>query len=83
MRKVTKQYTVYKFEELEKDVQEEIKNEIKKNLSSFDGIEKELDYIRVEFENGSWNENSKEYEELEKLWNYLNWYKTNFKEVSR
>ena len=83
MRKVTKQYTVYKFEELEKEVQEEIKNEIKKNLSSFDGIEKELDYIRVEFENGSWNENSKEYEELEKLWNYLNWYKTNFKEVSR
>ena len=59
---------------------EKIKNEIKKNLSSFDGIEKELDYIRLEFESG-WSEDSKEYEELEKLWNYLNWYKTNFKEM--
>lgn len=60
---------------------EEIKNEIKKNLSSFDGIEKELDYVRLEFENGSWDENSKEYKDLDKLWNYLNWYKTNFKEM--
>lgn len=60
---------------------EEIKNVIKKNLSSLDGIEKELDYIRFEFANDSWDEESKEYEELEKLWNYLNWYKTNFKEM--
>lgn len=58
---------------------EEIKNEIKKNLSSLDGIEKELDYVRLEFENGSWDENSKEYKDLDKLWDYLNWYKTNFK----
>ena len=59
---------------------EEIKNEIKKNLSNIDGIEKELDYIRLEFEGGCWDENSKEYKELDKLWDYLNLYKTNFKE---
>lgn len=58
---------------------EELKNEIKKNLSNSNGIEKELDYIRLEFENG-WNENSKEYKDLENLWEYLNLYKTNFKE---
>lgn len=59
---------------------EEIKNEIKNNLSSLGGIEKELDYIKSEFESG-WSEDSKEYEDLEKLWIYLNWYKTNFKEM--
>lgn len=58
----------------------EIKNEIKSNLSSLGGIEKELDYIKSEFESG-WSEGSKEYEDLEKLWIYLNWYKTNFKEM--
>lgn len=59
---------------------EEIKNEIKNNLSSLGGIEKELDYIKSEFESG-WSEDSKEYEDLEKLWIYLNRYKTNFKEM--
>ncbi len=59
---------------------EEIKNEIKNNLSSLGGIEKELDYIKSEFESG-WSEDSKEYEDLGKLWIYLNWYKTNFKEM--
>lgn len=53
--------------------------EIYYNLGSFDGIEQELDAIRCEFEKG-WSENSREYEELDKLWNYINWYKTNFKE---
>lgn len=60
---------------------EEIKNEIKKNLSSLDGIETELDYVRLELENGCWDENSREYKGLDKLWDYLNWYKTNFKEM--
>ena len=56
-----------------------LKQEIYNNLGSFNGIERELDTIRCEFEAG-WNEDSKEYEELDKLWNYINWYKTNFKE---
>ena len=57
----------------------ELKDIINKNLSSFNGIENELDIIRDEFNSG-WNENSIEYQELDKLWNYINWYKTNFKE---
>lgn len=56
---------------------DEIKYEIYNNLSSFKGIEKELDYIRQEFESG-WDENSLEYERLDNLWNYINWYKTDF-----
>ncbi len=56
---------------------EEIKAEIWENLNSKNGIEKELDYIRNEFESG-WDENSLEYQELDKLWNYINWYKTDF-----
>lgn len=68
--------------DFESATDEEIKNEIKKNLSSFDGIEKELDFVRCEFERAYLkSEDSKEYEGLEKLWNYLNWYKTNFKEM--
>lgn len=58
---------------------EELRNEIFNNLGSFGGIEKELDAIRCAFEIG-FVEDSKEYNELEKLWNYVNWYKTNFKE---
>ena len=52
-------------------------HEIYDNLNSKNGIEKELDYIRQEFESG-WDENSREYQDLDKLWNYVNWYKTNF-----
>lgn len=55
-------------------------HEIYDNLDSFEGIERELDTVRNEFESG-WEEDSLEYEELDKLWNYINWYKTNFKEV--
>lgn len=58
---------------------EELKSIIYNNLGSFKGIENELDAIRYELETG-WDENSREYEELDKLWNYINWYKTNFKE---
>lgn len=54
-------------------------HEIYENLGSFEGIEKELDSIRCEFESG-FSEDSLEYINLDKLWNYLNWYKTNFKE---
>lgn len=63
--------------ELDEREDEEIKAEIWENLSSKNGIEKELDYIRDEFEKYK-DENSVEYEELDKIWNYLNWYKTDF-----
>lgn len=56
---------------------EEIKAEIWNNLNNMNGIEKELDYVRIEFESG-WDETSLEYENLQKLWDYLNWYKTAF-----
>ena len=59
---------------------DEIKFEIYNNLSSFEGIEKELDCIRSEFDSNEWSEDSLEYIELDKIWNYINWYKTNFKE---
>jgi hypothetical protein len=55
----------------------EIKGEIFDNLGTKDGIERELDYLRQEFESG-WDEDSQEYEDLDQLWNYLNWYKTDF-----
>lgn len=62
---------------LKEEKKEEIKSEIKNNLSSLDGIEKELDYVRDIFDFGDCDDR----EEVEKLWNYLNWYKTNFKEM--
>ena len=58
---------------------DELKFKIYNNLGSFNGIEKELDCVRMEFES-HWAENSIEYQELDKLWNYINYYKTNFKE---
>ena len=57
---------------------EDLKNEIYNNLGSFSGIEIELDNIRGAYEIG-FNEDSLEYENLDKIWNYINWYKTNFK----
>ncbi len=55
---------------------EELKTKIFNNLKTLDGVEKELDFIRHEFEAG-WDENSLEYQNLNILWNYINWYKTN------
>ena len=55
--------------------EQELKNEICNNLKTLNGVEKELDYIRQEFESG-WDENSLEYQNLDILWNYVNWYKT-------
>ena len=49
--------------------------EIYNNLETLDGVEKELDSARCLFESGI-EENTLEYENLDKLWNYLNWYKT-------
>lgn len=60
----------------EERLDEEIKAEIYGNLKSLDGVEKELDYIRQEFESNEWSEDSLEYQELDKMWNYINWYKT-------
>lgn len=57
---------------------EQLYDEIYENLGNFEGIEKELDSVRCEFEVG-FNTDSLEYINLDKLWNYLNWYKTNFK----
>lgn len=57
---------------------DEIIFEIITNLSSMEGIEKELDCIRYELESNCWETDSLEYENLDKLWNYINWYKTNF-----
>lgn len=56
----------------------ELKKEIYDNLNTLNGIEKEIDYVRQEFENNAWSEDSIEYENLDKLWNYLNWYLTDF-----
>lgn len=60
----------------EERLDEEIKAEIYNNLETLDGVEKELDYLRTEFES-HWDENSLEYQNLDILWNYINWYKTN------
>lgn len=56
---------------------EDLKKEVYHNLQSKDGIEKELDSVRCEFDE-AWDENSKEYQDLDKMWNYINWYKTDF-----
>lgn len=56
---------------------DDLKNEIYTNLQSKEGIEKELDSIRCEFD-AAYDENSKEYQDLDKIWNYINWYKTDF-----
>ena len=59
---------------------DEIILEIYNNLGNFKGIEREIDAIREEFDSNTWEEDSLEYENLDRLWNYINWYKTNFKE---
>lgn len=61
----------------EERTDEEIEAEIWENLNSINGIDKELDFIRNEFEAG-WDEDSLEYERLDELWNYINWYLTDF-----
>lgn len=60
---------------------EELLEEIYTNLGTLEGIEKELDSVRCEFESNCWSEESLEYENLDKLWNYLNWYKTYLQEM--
>ena len=49
--------------------------EIYNNLETLEGIEKELDIVRSEFESG-WSEDSLEYKNLCDLWDELNYYKT-------
>ena len=58
---------------------DDLRHEIYSNLTSKEGIERELDNIRYEFDTG-WSEDSIEYQELDKMWNYINWYKTWFYE---
>jgi uncharacterized damage-inducible protein DinB len=56
--------------------EEELFNEIYENLETLNGVEKELDMVRSAFESG-WDEKSKEYQDLDDVWNELNYYKTN------
>ena len=56
---------------------EQLYSEIYDNLGTKEGTERELDTIRIEFESG-YEEESKEYQDLDKMWNYINWYKTDF-----
>ena len=51
----------------------QLKKDIEKNLSNIDGIDNEIDYIRMEFDNISDNDL---YNELEEIWNELNYYKS-------
>ena len=61
--------------------EEELFNEIYENLETLNGVEKELGMVRSAFESG-WDEKSKEYQDLDDVWNELNYYKTNLqKEV--
>lgn len=55
--------------------EEELFNEIYENLGTLNGVEKELDMVRSAFESG-WDEESKEYQDLDDVWNKLNYYKT-------
>lgn len=50
--------------------------EIYDNLETIEGVEQELDMVRLEFELG-YEENSLEYKNLCDLWDNLNYYKTN------
>lgn len=56
--------------------EEELFNEIYENLETLNGVEKEIDMVRSAFESG-WDEKSKEYQDLDDVWNELNYYKTN------
>jgi hypothetical protein len=61
--------------------EEEILEEIYDNLESKEGIDTEIDYVRQELE--KWDQDSLQYEGLDKLWNYLNWYKTSFEKSEK
>lgn len=50
--------------------------EIYDNLETLEGVEEELDVVRLEFEVG-YEEDSLEYNNLCDLWDNLNYYKTN------
>lgn len=50
--------------------------EIYDNLETLEGVEEELDVVRLEFEVG-YEEDSLDYKNLCDLWNNLNYYKTN------
>ena len=54
----------------------QLKKDIEKHLLSVEGIDQELDYIRIEFD--YINESNDLYNELEEIWNELNYYKSNF-----
>lgn len=56
---------------------DELFEEVYNNLGSLEGIESELDNVRDEFDNG-YPEDSIEYQKLDEIWNYINWYKTAF-----
>lgn len=58
---------------------EQLYNEIYNNLGTKEGIERELDSVRCEFDAG-FDEESQSYQDLDKMWNYINWYKTNFQQ---
>ena len=54
---------------------DQLYSEIYNNLETLEGVEKELDMVRCEFDVG-FEEDSIEYQELDNLWNELNYYKT-------
>lgn len=60
---------------------EEILLDIYDNLGCEEGIDTEIDYVRQELR--KWDNDSLQYEGLDKLWNYLNWYKTSFEKASK
>ena len=58
---------------------DQLHTEIYNNLGTLNGIESELDLVRIEFEVG-FEEHSLEYANLTDLWDKINNYKSNFKE---
>lgn len=53
---------------------DEIKLEIYENLGTINGINKELNFLKYEFDAG-WDKNSLEYKRLTELKNYIEYYK--------
>ena len=54
----------------------QLKKDIERNLLTVDGIERELDYMRIEFD--CIDKSNDLYSELEEIWNELNCYKSDF-----
>lgn len=61
---------------------EDLKNEIYENLGTLKGVDEELTMVSVEFDSG-WSEDSIEYQNLDNLWNELNYYKTDLQKKQK